>query len=295
MPDPAQEPALLNALETLLAPCSTIVTFNGKTFDLPLLETRYVANGRDCPFADLPHLDLLSLARRLWRSRLPSRALGHLEQEVLGVHRETSDVPGWMIPELYFDYLRGGDARPLTGVFYHNAVDLLSMAALLNHAAALLADPLEREDVHPLDLADMGSLFRDLDHVEMAAALYERAEAADLPPDARQQIVRQWSLLEKRRGNLPVAMRLWHSAAAAGHIYAHVELAKAYEHQTRNLQGAIFWTQLALDRIAEPGYSQEERSRWADELAHRLARLHRLAGRSDGNEAAEPDCGNAGP
>jgi hypothetical protein len=148
------------------------------------------------------------------------------------------------------------------------------MAALLGHIAALLADPLGSE-LAALDQVDMGQLFEDLGHVETAARLYERALARELPDDIRTRTVRQWSLLEKRRDNLQEAMRLWHNAAADGELYAHVELAKAYEHRVHNYQGAAFWTQLALDRISEPGYPPSQHLRWADELTHRLARLRR--------------------
>jgi hypothetical protein len=162
-------------------------------------------------------------------------------------------------------------------VFYPIAVDVLSMAALLGHTAALLADPLGH-DLPASDQIDMGKLFEDLGHVETAAQLYARALAHDLPEDIRVRTVRQWSFLEKRRGNFPEAMQLWHKAAANGELYAHVELAKVYEHRTHNYGGAIFWTQLALDHIAEPDCPPSERLRWADELAHRLARLQRRLG-----------------
>ena len=85
------------------------------------------------PYKGYSHLDLLPLARRLWRDRLKSRALKYLEQNVLGLTRSSEEVPGYEIPWLYFDYLRTGDARPLAGVFYHNAMDVVAMAALLTH------------------------------------------------------------------------------------------------------------------------------------------------------------------
>ena len=111
MRDPIEEPAMLSALEEFLAPCETIVTFNGKSFDIPLLNARYITNGNPFPLKDAAHLDLLHLARRLWRERLPSRTLGYLEEHVLGQTRTEEDTPGWMIPELYFEYLRSGDAQ----------------------------------------------------------------------------------------------------------------------------------------------------------------------------------------
>lgn len=271
---PADEAAQLAALWAFLEPCQAVVTFNGKTFDLPILRARSIANGQSFPLQGMPHVDLLGLARRLWRDRLPSRAMGCLEDQILGLPRADEDVPGWMIPGLYFDYLQDGDARPLKGVFYHNAVDVLSMAALLGHIAALLADPLG-SDLAALDQVDMGRLFEDLGHVETAAELFERALARDLPDDLHAHTVRRWSFLEKRRGNLAEAMRLWHEAAANGELYAHEELAKAYEHRLHNYQGAAFWTQLAIDHVSEPSYPKPQRDRWLGDLEHRLARLRR--------------------
>src|SRR6266542_93865 len=141
MRDPAEEPAMLEAITQFLAPAQALVTFNGKAFDAPLLATRYRLHHIPVPFAEYAHLDLLPLARRLWRDRLESRALKYLEQHVLGLTRAAEEVPGYEIPWLYFDYLRTRDARPLGGVFYHNTMDVVAMSALLGHMSGLLADP----------------------------------------------------------------------------------------------------------------------------------------------------------
>ncbi|PIZ25697.1 MAG: hypothetical protein COY47_04525, partial [Chloroflexi bacterium CG_4_10_14_0_8_um_filter_57_5] len=123
MRDPSEEPALLEALADYLAPAQALVTYNGKAFDVPLLVTRYSLHSIPIPFKDYSHIDLLPLARRLWRDRLPSRSLKYIEENVLGAPRTSQEVPGYEIPYLYFDYLRTGDARPLASVFYHNAMD----------------------------------------------------------------------------------------------------------------------------------------------------------------------------
>jgi uncharacterized protein YprB with RNaseH-like and TPR domain len=104
MRDPLEEPAQLAALTEFLQPCRTLVTFNGKAFDVPLLNSRFITNGKSSPFASVAHLDLLHLARRLWRDRLASRALGDLEIHILGVERAHEDIPGWLIPSVFFDY-----------------------------------------------------------------------------------------------------------------------------------------------------------------------------------------------
>ena len=171
MRDPVEEPAQLSALEEFIAPCDALVTFNGKAFDLPLLWSRYIVQGWRPPFAETAHVDLLHLARRLWRDRLPNRSLGSLEVEILGAARTNEDVPGWQIPQMYFDYLRSGDARPLKSVFYHNAVDVVSMAALFNHMAAVLADPLGGQVDDGIDVVAMAKLFESMGDLDRATHL----------------------------------------------------------------------------------------------------------------------------
>jgi len=285
MRDPIEEPALLAALTEFLQPCQALVTFNGKGFDVPLLNTRYITNGERPPLASIAHLDLLPLARRLWRARLPSRALGYLEEHILGLARTQEDVPSWVIPSLYFGYLRSGDARSMKGVFYHNAMDVLSLAALLSHVAGLFDDPLSGVG-HGLDLVAMGKLFEDLGHVEKAAQLYEHGLAHDLPDEIYWDTVRRLSLAEKRRGNLTTAVVLWRQAARSGQIYAHVELAKFYEHQQGDYGEAARWTQAALALVNAPdpslafrtSFPPHEGRRWQADLEHRLARLHTRLG-----------------
>ncbi len=278
MRDPIEEPALLAALSEFLQPCQALVTFNGKAFDVPLLNARYITNGEQPPLTSAAHLDLLPLARRLWRPRLPSRALGYLEEHILGLARTQEDVPGWVIPSLYFGYLRSGDARSMKSVFYHNAMDVLSLAALLSHVAGLLDDPLSGAVVHGLDLVAMGRMFENLGRLEKAARLYERGLGYDLPEDIYWNTVRRLSFVQKRRGNLSAAVALWREAARGGQIYPHVEVAKFYEHKQRDYSEAAQWTHAALALINAPDFQRHACSRWLADLEHRLARLHRKLG-----------------
>ncbi|MDO8970283.1 MAG: ribonuclease H-like domain-containing protein, partial [Saprospiraceae bacterium] len=162
MRDPSQEPALLAGLSLILSGFKTMITFNGKSFDAPLLNTRHVLNTIPNPLVHLHHIDLLPLARRLWRNRLPSRALKDLETEILGMSRTDEEVPGWMIPEIYYEYLRTRDARPLGGVLYHNAQDILSLGLLFNHMADLLDHPLDIAPEQGLDIIAIARLYEDL-------------------------------------------------------------------------------------------------------------------------------------
>jgi hypothetical protein len=265
-------------LAEFLQPCKGLVTFNGKAFDVPLLNTRYIANGETPPQAFGVNLDLLPLARRLWRDRLPSRALGYLEEHILGAIRTQEDVPGWVIPSMYFGYLRDGDARPLKGVFYHNAMDVLSLAVLLTHMAALLESPLESRVMHALDLVAVGRLYEDLGRVDTAARLYEQGLAQRLPEGVQRDTLRRLSFLHKRQGNLSDALTLWHQAAGQGEIYAHVELAKYFEHTARDYYQAKSWTETAITLVRAPGFPRHVSWQWQSGLEHRLARLRRKLG-----------------
>jgi uncharacterized protein YprB with RNaseH-like and TPR domain len=273
MRDPAEEPAQLAALEQFIAPCNALVTFNGKAFDVPLLNTRFITQGWRSPFADTAHVDLLHLARRLWRDRLASRTLGNLEVQILGASRTEEDVPGWMIPSLYFDYLRSGDVAPLKRVFYHNGVDVVSMAALFNHMAGLLADPLNGDIEHGVDLVALGKLFEDMGDIELATRLYVRGLDYDLPKPALLDAIQHLAMIHKRQENHLEALSLWEQAARYKHVQAHIELAKYYEHRARDYPAAIEWTQSAIELVSQPDFSSFDRSQWLPELQHRLERL----------------------
>jgi uncharacterized protein len=273
MRDPSEEPALLEGLAGFLAPAQVLVTFNGKSFDAPLLATRYTMHGIPVPFRDYAHLDLLPLARRLWRDRLESRALKYLEENILQAPRTTEEVPGYEIPWLYFDYLRTGDARPLKGVFYHNAMDVVAMAALLNHTAAMLSDPFREGIQHGLDVIALAKLYEDLGQWETAARLFERGLEMDLGEGNFWEAVRRLSVLQKRRGDFDEALRLWERAASQGHVYAFVELAKYYEHKKRDIKSALKWTRAAMKHVRGSDLPVYMRRHWQDELTHRRERL----------------------
>jgi len=275
--DPSEEPAMLEALIDFLAPCEALVTFNGKSFDAPLLKIRYSLHRIPVPFKNYAHLDLLPLARRLWRDRLPSRALKYLEEHVLGFTRASEEVPGYEIPWLYFDYLRTQDARPLGGVFYHNAMDVVAMAALLGHVSDLLADPYNGRVEHGLDFIALGKLYEDLNRWDEAARLFERGLELGLDESDFGVAVKRLSILQKKRGDIEQAISLWEQAAKQGHIYAHIELAKYFEHKKRDAKSAIKWAKSARKEAerAEPVYI---RKHWLEEIDHRLARLERKAG-----------------
>jgi uncharacterized protein len=265
MPDYDSEVALLSLLDDELAECSGLVTFNGRTFDWPILQARYVLAQHPVPFPGEPHLDLLTLARRLWRRMLPSCALSSLEVDLLAVQREGEDVPGYLIPALYHDFVRYGRTRPMAGVFYHNLVDLLSMVTLAARAGALLTDPEAQEVQAYCDDLALGRLWERLGDVDAAIVAYRRAGDMAAEPLA---------LLLKRLGRYQEAMAVWRARLGCGEIYPYVELAKQYEHRLRDLEGARAIVLAAMAQLSQMSDSSQRRA-WRCDLQHRLARLER--------------------
>ena len=279
MRDPSEEAALLEGLGEFLASANALVTFNGKAFDVPLLVTRYTLHSIPVPFKEFAHLDLLPLARRLWRDRLESRALKFLEENILFAPRTVEEVPGYEIPYIYFDYLRDGDARPLKGVFYHNAMDVVAMAALLSHTAKMLEDPFHEGIEHGLDVIALAKLYEDLGQWDTAARLFERGLEKGISEENFAEAIRRLSVLQKRRGDFDKAIRLWEETASNGHIYAFVELAIYYEHKQRDVKSALKWTKSAQKQIEKSDLPVYIQKHWMEELSHRRQRLETKLGK----------------
>ena len=170
MTEYAGERRMLHAVAAELDRAGALVTFNGKSFDAPMLETRYLFHRLQSPCTARPHVDLLHPARRFWgQEREAGCSLGVLERHVLGVRR-AGDVAGFEIPARYFQFVRSGDARPLIGILEHNRLDLLSLAGLAARVFYLVkAGPGEAQ--HPREALALGRVYR-------AAGLEERAEEA---------------------------------------------------------------------------------------------------------------------
>lgn len=275
MRDPLDEPAQLIAFMEWMEQFKLLVTFNGKSFDVPILNTRFVLHRLPSPLINFPHLDMLPLARRLWRNRLPSRALKDLETEILNLQRSEEEVPGWLVPQLYFEYLQSQDARPLAGVFYHNSLDIISLAAIFHHAAGLLENPLACQTVEALDLAAIAQLYEDLGQFTIAAKIYEASLAQGLPQHFFLQTLEKYALLCRRQENWTAAVELWEKSAEHGQISACIALAKFYEHQRRDYDMAMNWVNTASRLIHTQSIEQTDVLFWQSDLENRRVRLQR--------------------
>jgi len=281
LPDYDVERPFLAGADAALSGAGCLATFNGKSFDLPLLDTRLALWKRRADWLDLPHLDLLHPARRLWRRRLESCSLTALEEQVLGFARE-GDVPGWLIPSLYFGFLRTGDLAPLEPVFEHNRRDLLSLVVLATRLGRIVAG--EEEPEHPLDSLGLARMLEDCGEVERAIAAYERALAGDLPPENRDEARARLALLYKRLRRDERALAAWDAivqGVGSRSALALVELAKHYEHRARDYARAAEVTRRALRTLAlRPEATIGEAS--VEALERRLRRLERKVWRAEG-------------
>lgn len=277
MRDFPEEPAMLVALARRLDEMDWLVSFNGRGFDLPILTSRFIMNRMPPRLSDAPHLDLLHPARRLWRARLSSCRLSALEKDVLGFYRDQADVPGYLVPQIYFEYLRTGDAREIARVFYHNLYDVVSMAALAGHMCRLLHAPDANPAVPGEDLLRAAEILEQAGDTAQAEAAYRRAIASPMPHEVREEALHRLALLLKRQGRRDEAGEIWGALAEARYgadVAALVELAKDCEHRRRDFPAALDYTEHALAEVqAWPPTARK--ARILAELQHRKDRLTR--------------------
>jgi uncharacterized protein YprB with RNaseH-like and TPR domain len=266
----AEERSILAALEAHLNEFDVLITYNGKSYDQPLLETRYLMARHRAPFARLGHLDLLHGARRLWKLRLATCRLMQLEEQILGVYRE-GDLPGELIPYVYFEYLRSREAQRLVPIFHHNAMDILTLACLTAIVPAAFratdSESLARVGVRRgEDLAGIARWLLAADEHEQALELLKRAVEVGLPDPLLFRALWDIASLEKKLGRLSAALGVFTELATCRNEYrvcALEELAKYYEHEEGNYVLALEFTNQALED--EPSSA----------LSHRKARLQR--------------------
>lgn len=277
--DPTEEPSMLLELANFSERSSIISTYNGKAFDLPLLNSRYTINRLQQPFSHLNHLDLLHLARRIWKNRLPSRALQDLEREILDLPRDENEVPGWMIPEIYFNYQRTGDPSPLAGVIYHNRMDILSLAALMIFIGDVMNQiHLEKLDLHLTDLYSMAVIYHDAGLLAEAENLFLRClHDRKMDPQFIPGIYKYLGELYKHQGKWDKAVNIWEISANQKDLDSAVELAKYYEHHELDFDHALFWTLKAMEDVDSIEMPRYKKRNLINELQLREIRLKRLS------------------
>ena len=287
MRDYPEEPYLLRHVANGLGKFDVLCTFNGTTFDVPLLESRFLMNRMDRDCLDLPHLDLLHMCRRLWKLRLGRCNLGRLEEIVLGKPRH-DDLPGSEVPQRYFTYLKTKQMSLLDDILKHNAQDIASLCVLLNHMADLYLHP---EKIRfSEDAYSMGRALERINLTENARRCYRLARKGRMGDSAGAALAVSY----RRCGEREEAAKIWREMIHEhrGGITPYVELAKYEEHIRKDPAAALRLTEQALFLLSEPslresGTVQEEKN----ELQYRRQRLTRklkeqqIDGISDGTQS----------
>ena len=246
-------------IKELLVEKRILVSYNGKSFDYPLLKTRFLMKGMQIPV--LPEIDLLHISRRLWKNRLPSCRLGVIEEKILNIRR-VGDVPGIEIPDIYFNFLKTGNADMLQKVFKHHIQDIKSLAFLFFHIGQLWDNPGSclKEDRTPL-----GKLLLIKKRTEGLNLLKISWEAGDFNAG------KFLSLYLKRKGRILEAVSIWEEMwKKRQEIFQGIELAKYYEHKVKDIPGAL---KIVTVLINKDIYLLDKKG--FEKLDHRLKRLKR--------------------
>jgi uncharacterized protein YprB with RNaseH-like and TPR domain len=272
----AAERAMLHAVTSLLSQAACLVTYNGKTFDVPVMETRWLFHRVPPPWTELTHLDMLHVSRRLWRARGDLDEAGcrlvMLEHDLFGVIRQ-GDVPGFEIPARYFGYIRGGDASLLEPVLHHNRLDLLSLACLTARALRLVREGASGAHDPQECLALGRELARLRDDTRADVCFQAAADSPFASATVRAEALYALARRLRRARRYPEAAMVWRRLMACNaprdmlHSEARQALAVHYEHRDRDLDAAHEW--------AADAYRVESDDRRRDAFAHRIARLRR--------------------
>lgn len=287
--DYPEEKAVLGALSDTLDTYDGLITFNGKAFDVPVLEARYALARLKSPFGRLVHFDMLHAARRLWKLRLENCELIRLEREMLGISRK-GDVAGWEIPQIYFDYLRTGDARGLQSVFYHNALDIITLAALTVELAQAVEGGAERE-APSLDLFSLSRIFERAGVTDHSVSICQRALAAGLPESVEARALWQLASQYKRQRKHEMAVELWLELTRREMdfaIEAFEELAIYHEHRRRDWEAALALVERAIRLLQQEPTADAMQSSPMRRFAHRLERLRKKSARLNGSTLPLP-------
>ncbi len=273
LPDFGRESIAFLAIQGLIQDKKILLSYNGKSYDYPLLKNRYILNRMDNPFSDFDHLDLLHVARRAWKGSLNSCSLESIEREIFLFSR-LGDIGGWMIPQAYFDYIRSGVTDDIIRVIHHNIFDLLSLARLCLHLHHV--ENISASDNEILRLLQLAVKRHQISLVEtFLTELKNRKRAVP------EHIMADYSLLLKRERHWEPAIQIWNRLVQSrDHVlFAHLELAKYYEHTSRDLPKAENHTERAIQFIQtirqlrdEPVFSIDEQ-----DLHKRLERIRRKA------------------
>lgn len=272
LPEPEAEVSSFDRLIELLEKKSVLITFNGKTFDVPILESRLLYNHIWLDLRSKLHIDLLHIARRLWKNKIPSCALETIEFYILGHIREKElDIEGGLIPQTYFQFLISGDAELMRRVFIHNQLDILHTAALFTLICDSVGYPPALGFDHRIDYHALARLYLSQGESETARAILTDLLAQNIVSG---DIACDLGLINKKEGDLEASESCFALAAALDHPTGTLEYAKLLE-KRREFDSALQQARKLLDwHLARP----RTNVRQVEELEKRVLRLRRKLG-----------------
>jgi uncharacterized protein len=282
--DMGEEGRLLEELERFVREMGfrSVVSYNGKAFDLPLIETRFALHRTPCPLRDLPHLDFLFSARSLWKHKYESCRLFDLAQAIVHAAR-SEDIPGAEVPLRYFQYIRGGDFSLIEPILYHNQEDLLSLLGVIVAGAVLVErnrEAAERGEADAMDLFGVARLFERAGDMTTTTALLERALAGGLTAEVSHQARKKLSGHFKKNKDWDKALGFWQEMAAGDEFDCFRELAMYFEHRAKDYDQAVrFATEgLAVSKGRSAAAERDFEKRIA-RIKAKMARAKKEAGR----------------
>lgn len=268
MRDYSEEGPMLAEIAALLRRFDTVVSFNGKTFDLPLLESRMVMNRIRLAVTQMPHLDLLHVARRVYKLRLKRCNLASLEEAVLGQMRH-DDLPGSQVPQRYFDYIRTKEFSLLEDVLRHNLDDVKSLASLTGHLCAVFRQP--ELLAHPQDLYGVGRTLMRGGKTQKARVCFRILGKTTLSAQAHMHLAVSY----KKEKDWTQALETYQSMIAQGdgETWPYIEMAKYYEHIARDPQRALHYANGALVYALNSALLWGENEKETAMIRKRISRL----------------------
>lgn len=281
MRDFHEEPSVLYMVKDLIDRYKVIVSFNGKVFDWPLLKDRFAMHRLTLEKESFDHFDLLFASRRLWKERLASCCLSSIEENILQVKRK-DDIPGELIPSVYFDYLREREGGPIKKVFRHNLKDILSLVTLTGCVGTVINNPLPH--CYPEDLYCLGKLFKSTGDLEKSCECFLEAAKRAQTPVIKQKSLKELSFLLKQKGEYDRAVDIWRWMISKNtmKLFPYIEWAKHLEHREKNYTKAIKVVKRAIEiahKRRQVFGNIKNNTKVLQELRHRLERLEKKQAR----------------
>ncbi|WP_248925590.1 ribonuclease H-like domain-containing protein [Paenibacillus hamazuiensis] len=295
--NPGEEIAMLGYLKDKLEKHTHLVSYNGKSFDWPILKNRYILNRMKLQTEPAAHLDFLYPSRGLWKHTMPSCRLGAVEEERLGVIRH-NDVPGSLAPTLYFQYLAERDPSLVQGVFVHNELDILSLAALAVHFSLALQGKIDPETLTPEELFRMGVWLDKLGHCRQADVVIDFLLQYGAGDTAEYWL--PLAQMYKKRGLGSRSIDLWEryiderGNRATASIEPFIELAMHYEHAEKDYRKALYFAEEGLNKAwkrktlkrAGTREEQDRQDKQMEDIQKRIDRLKKKAATAGKKPAA---------